>query len=108
MTASSIQADQDSSAPATGVGWQWARAALGVISLGIGIYQVAGGNGMGGAFSFFMAATFLLSVASERAIVRTRQNGVAVPVSVLILACSVGASLGGSLVLGTLVAIRAL
>ena len=108
MTTSGIQAKQDRPAPATAVGLQLVRAALGVLSAGIGVYQISVGHGVGAAFSFFMAATFFLSVACERAIARARQNGVVLPMSLLILLGAAGAAIGGAVVLGVLVAIRRL
>ena len=108
MTTSSIHARQDRSVPATSVGWQLVRAALGVLSAGIGVYQISVGHGVGAAFSFFMAAAFFLSVACERAIARARQNGVVLPMSLLILLGAAGAAIGGSVIFGVLVAIRGL
>jgi hypothetical protein len=108
MTTSGIHAREDRSAPAASVGWQLVRAALGALSAGIGVYQMSVGHGVGAAFSFFMAATFFLSVACERAIARARQNGVVVPMSVMILLGTAGAAIGGAVVLGVLVANRGL
>jgi hypothetical protein len=108
MTTSGSQAKQDISASAIAVGWQLVRAALGTLSAGIGVYQISVGHGLGSAFSFFMAATFLLSVVCERAITRARQKGVVVPAFLLILLGTAGAAIGGAVVLGVLVAIRRL
>ncbi len=102
MTTSGFQARHDRSTFSAGAGWQWVRAALGVLSAGIGIYQITVGHGVGAAFSFCMAATFLLSVFFERTIAQTRQDGVVVPTSVLILLTSVGVAIGATLVLGVL------
>ena len=108
MTISGIHTKQDRSAVPTGIGWQSVRAALGALSAGIGIYQITEGHGMGAAFSFFMAATFLLSVPCERSIARARQDGVVVPLSLLILLGAAGAAIGGAIIFGVLVAIRGL
>jgi hypothetical protein len=100
MTTSGIQAQHDRAMSSAGVGWQWVRTTLGVLSAGIGIYQITVGHLVGAAFSFCMAATFLLSVAFERTVSRARQDGIAVPGSVLILVCCTGIAIGATLVLG--------
>lgn len=106
MTSSGTHSKQDGFAPAAFVGWQLFRPALGSLSAGIGVYQISVGHGVGAAFSFFMAATFLVSVVCERAIARARQTGVVVPTSLLILLGTAGAAIGGAVVFGILVAIR--
>lgn len=105
MTIPGIDAKHDGSARATAVGRQAAGAVLGVLSAGIGVYQAIVGHGVGAAFSFFMAATFLMSVSCERAIARARQDGLVVPTSLLILVGTAGVAIGGTVVLGVLVAI---
>ncbi len=100
MTTSSAQAQHIRSTSSAGVGWQWVRAALGVLSAGIGFYQITVGHAVGAAFSFCMAASFLLSVQSERTISRARQDGAVVPASVVIPVCCTGVAVGATLVLG--------
>jgi hypothetical protein len=108
MTTSGVHAKHDWSAPATGVRWHSVRVALGVLSAGIGIYQMTAGHGVGASFSFAMAATFVLGDACERAIARARQDGAVVPTSLLILVGAAGGAMGGAIVLGVLVAMRGL
>ena len=100
MTTSRIQSQHDQAMPSTGVGWQWVLATLGVLSAGIGIYQITVGHTVGAAFSFCMAASFLLSVAFERTSTRARQDGIVIPGSLLILVCCTGIAIGATLVLG--------
>jgi len=106
MTSSDIHAKQEKLTLTTGVGLQWGRIALSILSGGIGIYQITAGHGVGAAFSFSMAMTFALSVACERAIAQARRVGDVVPTSILILVGSAGVAIGGAVVLGVLVAIR--
>lgn len=100
MTNSGIQEQHDRAISSKRVGWQWVRGLLGVFSAGIGIYQITVGHLVGAAFSFCMAASFLLSVAFGRTVSRAKQDGVVVPDSVLILVCCTGIAIGATLVLG--------
>jgi len=106
MTTTDIHAKQEKLTPTTGVRSQWGRIGLSALSGGIGIYQITAGHGIGAVFSFFMAGTFTLSVACERAIARARRDGDVVPTSMLILVGSAGMVISGAVVLGVLVAIR--
>ena len=108
MTASSIHTRHDGPALATGGALQPLRALLGVVSAGIGIYQIAVHHGVAAALSFFMAATFLLSVACDRGIASARQQGIVVPTFALVLAGTTGMAIGGAVVLGVLVALSGL
>jgi hypothetical protein len=108
MTTSETQGQTARSTVPSAVAWQWARGAVGLISAGIGVYQLLSGHDMGGAFSFLMAAMFLLSVPCDRAVLRARREGAPLPLAVLILVYSTGAAMGGTLVLGLQLAMRAL
>lgn len=84
------------------VEWQWIRAAIGISSGAIGIYQFLQGNGSGCAFSLCIAVTFFMSIVLDNAVIRVREAGVTVPKSLIVLSSLLGVSLGGGLVLGTL------
>jgi hypothetical protein len=86
----------------TRVVWQWIRAAIGITSVAIGVYQFLQGNGSGGAFSLCIAATFFVGIVLDNAVIRVREAGVTVPTSLIVLSSLLGASLGGTLVLGAL------
>ena len=90
---SGTQGEETRSSVSSAVAWQWARAAVGLISAGIGVYQFLSGHDIAGAFSFLMAAMFLLSVPCDRAVLRARREGASIPLSVLILVYGTGAAM---------------
>lgn len=107
MAAISDQAVPKAPAPAN-VLWQWIRVVIGIIAAAIGVYQLTRGNGLGGAFSFAMAATFLIGTVFERAFIRHQQKGAVAPTHLLIISAGFGAAAGGTLLLGVLLVLRAL
>lgn len=80
MTTSETQGDTARPTVPSTVAWQSARVAVGLISAGIGVYQFVSGHDMGGAFSFLMAAMFLVRVSCDRAVLRPRREGAALGV----------------------------
>lgn len=107
MTAVGGDAHRGVSRPVLGAAWSWTRAALSLAAAGIGVYQVFVGHRLEAVFSFFMAATFLLTVACERTLASAREEGTGVPAcGTALLACT-GAVIGAALALGVTVAVRA-